>query len=266
MNLTLLEHWPNWAIFVIFPAASLTIMFAFTAAFRLAVKRSRFFEFDAETVNTTIQNTISGAYVVLGFVLVLVMSTANEIDDNNTKEASYIESLDRLLVMEGSTAAKNARQSLHAYTASIVNVDWDRLVDGIYRPETRALANMLFNHINAIQINNNRQQAIFSEIIQTQNKIIEYRNLRILSSQSQLPTLFWTLSFLTLLGIILVSAFQLTDASRKRAAALSLQLTILSWLFAVVMILDLPFVGEHKISPVAFERALHLMQLNSQAD
>ena len=261
MNLTLLEHWPNWAIFVIFPAASLTLMFAFTAAFRLAVKRSRFFEFDAETVNTTIQNTISGAYVVLGFVLVLVMSTANEIDDNNTKEASYIESLDRLLVMEGSAAAKNARQSLHAYTASIVNVDWDRLVDGIYRPETRALANMLFNHINAIQINNNRQQAIFSE-----NKIIEYRNLRILSSQSQLPTLFWTLSFLTLLGIILVSAFQLTDASRKRAAALSLQLTILSWLFAVVMILDLPFVGEHKISPVAFERALHLMQLNSQAD
>lgn len=261
MNLTLLESWPNWVIFILFPAVSLTLMFFFTAAFRLAAKRSRFFEFDTETVNTTIQNTISGAYVVLGFVLVLVMSTANEIDANNTKEASYIESLDRLLLMDGSAAAKNARQSLHAYTASIVNTDWDRLVDGVYRPETRALASTLFNQINAMQISNDRQEALFSEIVQTQNKIMEYRNLRILSSQSKLPDLFWVLSFLTLLGVILVSAFQLTDASRKRAAALSLQLTILSWLFAVVMILDLPFVGDHKISPVAFERALHLMQL-----
>lgn len=262
MNLTLLENWPNWIIFILFPAASLTLMFAFAAAFRKAAKRSRFFDFDAETINTTIQNAISGAYVVLGFVLVLVMSTANDIDANNTKEASYIESLDRLLLMDGSAGAKSARQSLHAYTASIVNAEWDRLVDGVYRPETRALANALFNQINAMQISNDRQQAIFSEIVQSQNKIMEYRNLRILSSQSKLPDLFWTLSFLTLLGVILVSAFQLTDASKKRAAALSLQLTVLSWLFAVVMILDLPFVGEHKISPVAFERALHLMQLH----
>lgn len=262
MNVTLLENWPNWLIFILLPAASLALMFAFTATFRLAAKRSRFFVFDAETVNTTIQNTMSGAYVVLGFVLVLVMSTANEIDANNTKEASYIESLDRLLLMDGSAAAKNARQSLHAYTASIVNADWDRLVDGIYRSETRVLASALFNQINAMQIDNDRQEALFSEIVQTQNKIMEYRNLRILSSQSKLPNLFWALSFLTLLGVILVTAFQLTDASRKRAAALSLQLTVLSWLFAVVMILDLPFVGEHKISPVAFERALYLMQLH----
>jgi Protein of unknown function (DUF4239) len=136
------------------------------------------------------------------------------------------------------------------------------LVDGVYRPETRALANVPLNQMNAIQISNDRQQAIFSKIIQTQNKIMKYRNLRILSPQIKLPDLYWTLSLLTLLGTILVSAFQLTDASKKRAVGLSLQLIVLSWLFAVVMVFDLPFVSEHKTLPVAFERVLHLMRLH----
>lgn len=262
MNLTIFEYLPNWLIFILFPVLSLALMFAFTIAFRLAAKHSRFFSIDEETLSTTIQNAMSGAYVVLGFVLVLVMSTANEIDANITKEASHIESLDRLLLMDGSVAAKSARTSLHAYTESIINADWDRLVDGQYRSETRLLANALFTQINSIQASSNRQEVLFSEIVQTQNKVMEYRNLRILSSQNKLPDLFWMLSFLTLLGVIIITAFQLMGASAKRVIVLSLQLTMLSWLFAVVMILDLPFVGEIKISPAAFERALHLMQLH----
>lgn len=262
MNLTIFEHLPNWLIFILFPVLSLALMFAFNIAFRLAAKHSRFFSVDEVTVSTTIQNAMSGAYVVLGFVLVLVMSTANEIDANITKEASYIESLDRLLIMEGSVAAKSARTSLHAYTKSIITSDWDRFVDGQHRPETRLLAIALFTQINLIQASSNRQEVLFSEIVQAQNKVMEYRNLRILSSQSKLPGLFWILSFLTLLGVIIITAFQLMGTSTKRLIPLSLQLTMLSWLFAVVMILDLPFVGEIKISPAAFERALHLMKIN----
>ncbi|QWD86069.1 DUF4239 domain-containing protein [Polynucleobacter asymbioticus] len=260
MSMELLENLPNWALFIIFPVGSWLALGSLVLLFRTISKPLGFEDFDSNILDTATQNVMSGAYVVLGFVLVLVMATVNEIDSNITKEASQIEGLDRLLIIEGSQAAQTTRQTLHLYTKSIVSDEWSRLAGGPRNPITRQYADELFKNLRAIQPGSALQVALFTDIIRSGDEIAQYRNLRIMNSQSHLPNLFWQLSCLTFFGVIVIAALRLTNLSNIRIIALSVQLAMLSWLLATVMILDLPYLGVVKASPEAFERSIQLMQ------
>jgi hypothetical protein len=263
MGMGFLENLPNWVLFIIFPAGSWLALGFLTLLFRALAKPLGFEDVDLDILDTATQNVMSGAYVVLGFVLVLVMATANDIDSNISKEASQIESLDRLLIMEGSPAAQTARQTLLVYTKSIVSDEWKRLSGGPRNPSTRIYADTLFANLRAIEPLSNRQVALFMDVIKTGDDIAQYRNLRMTSSQSRLPSLFWHLSYLTLLGVIIISALRLLRPSSIRIFALAVQLAMISWLFATVMILDLPYLGQVKTSPEAFEKAIQIMESRS---
>ena len=259
MSAELLENLPNWTWFIIFPLVSLLVLVLLTAIFRKLSEHFGLQDFDTDILDTATQNVMSGAYVVLGFVLVLVMATVNDIDNNVSKEASQIESLDRLLIMEGSAAAKTARNALLTYTKSIVADEWGQLASGAKNPKTRIHAEELFSHIKLIEPSTNRQATLFIEIVKASDDIAQSRNLRIMNSQSRLPDLFWQLSYLTLFGVIVIAALRLMNPSHIRIIALSMQLCMISWLLAVVMILDLPYLGQVKASPEAFQSAINLI-------
>lgn len=261
MSAELLEYLPNWSWFIIFPVLSLLTLFLLTAVFRIFFEHIGSQGIDGAILNEVTPTIMSAAYMVLSFVLVLVMATVNDIDNNVSKEASQIESLDRLLIMEGSSAAKSARYALLEYTKSIVTDEWGQLVGGANNPKTRIYAHELFNHINLIEPTTNRQAALFTEIVKAENDIAQSRNLRIMNSQSRLPVLFWQLSYLTLFGVIVIAALRLMDPSQIRIIALSVQLSIISWLLATVMILDLPYLGQVKASPEAFQRTINLISV-----
>lgn len=104
---------------------------------------------------------------------------------------------------------------------------------------------------------------LLQNIVRTWDQIAQSRNLRIMNSQSHTPNLFWQLSYLTVLGAITIAALRLLKPSSIRIIALAVQLAMISWLFATVMILDLPYLGQEKISPAAFDRAVRLMESRS---
>jgi len=260
MGIEFLEGLPNWILFIIFPAGSLLVLTLLTLFLRSSSEFLGLQDFDSDILDTATQNVMSGAYVVLGFVLVLVMATANDIDNNISKEASQIESLDRLLIMEQSPAAQAARKTLHLYAKSIVTDEWSRLAGGPRNPNPRLYADQLFQNLKAIEPGTTRQAALFIDIIRSGDEIAQYRNLRIMNSHSRLPALFWQLSYLTLFGVIVIGALRLMKPSNIRIIALSVQLVMISWLLATVMILDLPYLGVVKTSPEAFEKAIQLMQ------
>ena len=260
MNLKLLELLPSELMFVLLPALALLALALLTGIFRFFSKQFGFDDFDAGILDTATQNAMSGAYVVLGFVLVLVMATSNEIDGNVAKEASQIERLDRLLVLEGCPAAQVARQSLQVYAKSIVSDDWRKLSQGARHSQTRNQSDALFQTIKAIEPSTSLQVALLIDIIKTNEELNQYRNIRMLGAQSSLPGLFWQLSYLTMLGVIAIAALRLLKPSGIGIAALVIQLIMISLLFATVMILDMPYIGQVKSSPEAFNLAIKLMQ------
>lgn len=260
MNLITISSIPNWLLFIIFPLTTWAILGLLIVLFRYIAKRIGCEHFDGEILNTATSNVVSGAYVILGFVLVLVLTAASDIDSNLSKEASHIEGLDLLLVIEGSPASEKVRHSLHSYTRSIVTDEWARLAGGEKRNITRQKLESMFVDLSTLQRSSTKREALLADIMESANQVVQYRNLRILASQSRLPSLFWHLSYLTLLGVIVIAALRLIRPSGTGVLALIIQLTTISWLFATVMILDLPYLGEHKVSPEAFERAIQLME------
>lgn len=251
---------PNWALFILFPFFSLAVLAVMSALFRLVSKQLGFHDFDPDILDTATQNAMSGAYVVLGFVLVMVMSTTNEIDANMAKETSQIERLDRLLILEGSPASQIARKTLQAYTQSIIDDDWRKLSLGTRYSETRGYSNKLFDNLKAIEPKDSLHNALWIDIIKTNEELNQYRSLRMLSSKSRLPSLFWQVNYLTLFGVIAIAALRLLNPSGIRVTAIVIQLVMISLLFATVMILDMPYIGQERSSPEAFEFAVQLLQ------
>ena len=80
--------------------------------------------YESSVLDTATQNTMSGAYVVLGFVLVLAMTTLSELDSKISQEATAIRSLERLLVLEGSKDSFISRTYLIKYVDSVLNEEW----------------------------------------------------------------------------------------------------------------------------------------------
>ena len=263
MNHSLIEMLPNWLIFFIFPIVSWGILAFLTFLFRKVSHTCGLEDSDFGVIDTATQNAMSGAYVVLGFVLVLVMATANEVDSNAAKEASQIESLDRLLMMEGSPASLLARQSLRVYARSIVSDEWKTLSEGLGSKKTGDFAKNLFQNIKDIQPKTSRQLILFPEIVKKNDEISESRNLRILSSQSRLPNLFWEVSFLTLLSVIVIAALRLVRPTTTSIIVLGVQIGMVSLLFTAVMILDLPYLGQTKTSPEVFIKVIDIIELRT---
>lgn len=260
MSHSLIELLPNWAFFIIFPVLAWVCLALVTWALKKVFSQTYGSEDpDSDVVDTATSNAMSAVYVVLGFVLVLVMTTANEVDGNIAKEASQIESLDRLLMMEGSQSSLAARQSLRVYTESIVNNEWKRLSEGTGSQKTTTNINQLFQDINKIKPDAGRQLALFSEIIRKCDEISQSRDMRILSSQSRLPSLFWALSFFTLLGVVVIAGVRLMHPTKIRVIVLGTQVAMVALTFTAVMILDLPYLGETKSSPDPFIKVIQVM-------
>lgn len=250
MSHSMIELLPNWVFFVIFPIIAWLCLALVTFLLKVIFTRpSHSEELDSDVIDTATQNAMSAVYVVLGFVLVLVMTTANEVDSNIAKEASQIENLDRLLVMENSPESLLARQSLKFYAQSIVNDEWKQLSEGAGSEKTNLHIDKLFQDINDIKPDTGRQIVLYSEIIKNSSEISQSRNMRILSSQSRLPALFWGLSFLTLIGVIVIAGMRLMQPTKTRIIVLGIQIALVSLTFTAVMILDLPYLGQTKSSP-----------------
>ena len=259
MNYNFLEL-PNWLVFILFQVISWVVLMLVTLLLRKVSHRCGFNDSDSDVIDTATQNAMSGVYVVLGFVLVLVMTTSNEVDSNIAKEASQIESLDRLLVMEGSPPALLARQSLLVYAKSIVRDEWESLAGGTGSRQTRAYANGLFKDIEGIKPNTSRQVILYAEIIKRNDEIEQSRNLRTLSSKSRLPNLFWGVSFFSLLGVIVIAAMRLRQPTTISIIALGVQVGMVALLFTAVMILDLPFLGQTKASSEPISKTIQVIE------
>jgi hypothetical protein len=259
MNTDLFAQLPNWVNFIAFPVLSWIALAVVRFLLHKYRKVLRIEDVDYDVVDSATQNIMSGAYVVMGFVLVLVMATASDVDGNVAKEASQIVSLDGMLGMDASSAARSAQGALREYASSVVNDEWKCLRQGTGSEVTGASQAKLLKALASLEPASRRQVALYSEIIRKGDEIAQARDVRIENSQSRLPALFWQVSFLSLFGVIVNGALRLMEPTSVRIIAIGTQIGMISLLFTAVMILDLPHLGATKTSPEPIVKAIKIM-------
>jgi len=244
----LIEELSDMQLLLLFPIISCVVLALVTYALRVANKKLNWFDYDSDIVDTATQNTMSGAYVVLGFVLALVMTTASGIDDKVSHEAQAIKSLNRMLILDGSDPALKARQSLVAYTQSILRDEWPALRQGHGSALTSAALVEVFRHIDRIDPQSPKGNTVFGRILEAVDHVAEARNDRILSVSSTLPAMFYTVSVISILGVIIICALRLMEATPLRVVSLAVQLIMLTVMMGAIAIIDLPYLGDTSIS------------------
>lgn len=257
-HLQLFELFPEWVVLWIYPVVTLGVMAVLSIVFRRLLISEKLYDDDTDVVDTATQNTLSAAYVIMGFTLVIVMGTVDTYENNVVTEGTNIESLDRLLILDASPEAAAMRKDLLKYAKSIVNDEWPNISNG-GTEVTNQMMQQLSNHLNLLSPETAKQRILYTDIVRKTDQVIHARELRLLNASGGLPVLFWTLSYLYLFGVAIICALRLSHATPMRIIALSTQLTMLSLIFSAVMIIDHPFRGETKISPEPISQAIQMM-------
>jgi hypothetical protein len=256
---------PEWHIYYLFPVGSLIILVLLSFFFRHFNITKNPDDYDTDVLDTATQNSLSATFVILGFTLVLVMGTADTIDNNLVVEASRIESLDRLLYIEGSSESKKMRQDLKKYTQSIIDDEWPLLTKGSGSTKTREYLDVVLNDVHKLKPTDLKSIMLFAAITTKADEIALSRETRILASKNSLPPLFWNISFALLFGVLIIAALRLSKTTSLRAIALSVQIVMLSLIYTNVMILDLPYKGETRASPQVIVKTIQSMELRNSS-
>ncbi len=251
---------PEWLIFLIFPSGALLCIALLVSVFRKISGKLKLDDYDGDILDTATQNTLSGAFVVLGFSLVLVMGTTDRFESDVTTEATRIVSMDRLLVLEGSPQATALRGGLKQYSDSVVTDEWPMLSSGRGSKKTAGLLQDLFKELEQLKPQDPRQVSLYGDIVRKSDEIYHSRATRILNSRSSLPTLFWIVNYLSLAGVIIIASLRLMQPTSMRILALCTQIVLISVLFSAVLIIDHPFMGGTNISPDPIAKALVTLQ------
>ncbi len=244
-----IEKLSDLQLLVLFPLAACLVLALTTIVLQLANGKLNWLDYDSDILDTATQNSMSGAYVVLGFVLALVMTTASGIDDKVSQEAQSIKSLNRMLILEGTDPSLKARQSLIGYTQSILTDEWPLLRQRHESSLTAAALVDVFRKINRIAPQSSKGEIVFGKILDAADRVAQGRNDRIMSVSNSLPAMFYTVSLLSILGVIFICALHLIEATPLRAVTLTVQLIMLTLMLGAIAIIDLPFLGDTSISP-----------------
>lgn len=263
MTYSFLQYMSDTQLLVLLPLVACIALLVITVALRFMNRTWNWFDYDSDVVDTATQNSMSGAYVVLGFVLALVMTTASNLDDKVSQEAQAIKSLNRMLILDGTAPALKARDALLAYTNSIIVDEWPDLRQGQGSDVTsNALVNV-FLQINRIDPSTEKSIVIFSKILDAVDHVAQVRNDRILSVTSALPTMFYTVSLLSILGVIVICGLRLIEATPLRAVIMAIQLVMLTLMLAAIAIIDLPYLGDTSTSAESLQEVYNGLKLQS---
>ncbi len=247
----------DWTIHLVILGLGISVMLGLSRALRRVARGRSLTQDDVVLVDSITQNVAQGVYVVLSILFALVLATANGVGDNVITEAGQIQSLDQLLAFEATPQSEQARIVLRSYTQSIVEDEWPQLPDKHGSTATKVKLDALLGSIQNLRPESIQQVALLPEIVRTTQALDRSRDKRLLNSQSVLPSLFWFVSGISILGLIIVSALRLMEATWPSVVVHVVQLMMVGALFSALMILNAPFSGSTRTSPDAI---VHILQ------
>ncbi|MBK8549624.1 MAG: DUF4239 domain-containing protein [Ignavibacteria bacterium] len=207
-------------------------------------------------------NALGLIYAVL--IAFVVYATWEEYDSAKVyceNEANVLQDL--FLDSEGLPESSQLpiKEKIIEYMRSVIDQDWPLLSIEEANPESRKILTELFGLYTGMDsLKTDKQKIYFAESLSKLNQIAEFRRLRILSSQSHVPAIIWTVIIIGSLTSIGFSLFFGTRSLAVQASMTSLFAMTNAIVILMILALDHPFTGDIGIDPDAFEQILNYLQ------
>ena len=191
--------------------------------------------------------------VLLAFMVVLVWEQFNSAEDRTQQEATKISNLLRNSAVFPPPARSEIQERLIAYTRSVIDDEWETMARGESSPVASAAYRRVWTAYYGFQPQNDRQHDFYAESITRLNELGQDRRLRVISSESSIPTIMWILlvvgAFVTIGYLYL---FAISNAVLHRLMIGSVT-GLLAFILFLILALNHPFAGDVKVTPDAYE-------------
>lgn len=194
--------------------------------------------------------------VLLGFTVVNVQQRFDTIKENSKIEASYLAELYRDSEVFPEKHREEIRDSLRKYGKSVVEEEWDMLVEGKPNPNTTQAVNNIWHAYYAILPADTREQAWYALSIDRLNHLMKVRLSRILGGEQSLGDEMWTLLICGGLALIVFIWFFGFENVALQILMGSILAGTTAFLLFLIYSLDTAFSGDVSISSEAFENVL----------
>jgi hypothetical protein len=251
-----LYAYPDWIIFTVIvsavTAASVVVMLAVAAVIPNDHSKESF-----DLALRVMASIIAINTFMLAFAVVQAKNRIVQIEQGVKLEAASLGALDRLLLRYDEAATAPARATLKRYIASIVEDEWPAMSRAEESHEAQAMVHDLVRVVTQLQPANQRQQALYAELLHALDEVENRRENRVADMDGALPALFWAVIVaLCLLGMASGGLFRPRLVTVLMIAA---QGMAIGFMVAFIFTLDEPFLGDATVTPAPYERLLHQM-------
>ena len=196
--------------------------------------------------------------VILGFMLFTVWTDFRVAEINTNLEASSLVTVSRI----GAGLPSPARESIHAlglkYAEATINEDWPMMQVQLDSPASELVLKDMWKVLAEIKSSNESISA--DHLTVALKELSERRNLRAQEMRDRMPGILWILLVVGA-GVTVGSACLLGNDNKWLHYCQVLALTfVVTVTLAAIADLARPFEGSVSVTPIAFERALTMMQ------
>ena len=203
---------------------------------------------------------IGGLYaILLAFIIVDVWTDFHAADNAVTQEASAVMLVADYAGSLPAPAAHEFRQKLGDYVETVMNDEWQTMANNwgaeVNSPKAEAQLADLWRFVHNVPPDQQKDSLLAGAL----GSMTQYRVVRLMSSNSVVPDIFWLILFLGMLLLIFLSLMLYMDNSRLHLALviiLSIMLAISLWIIAIT---NNPFAGDVHVTPDALQFTLKII-------
>jgi len=218
-------------------------------------------------VTYTIVGAVYGVY--LAFTVVVVWQQFDQADQNATSEAVHLSEVWRDVQVLAPPTRRGVETALRDYAQSVVQREWPSMALGHGAdPETARSYEEVWRELYAVrgEITSSGDAPFFNEAVREMNTIGVQRRMRLLSSDSALPSIMWIL--LIGGGVITIAFAYLIGAPHAwmQVSVTAALTALLVFSLLLVSALQHPFSGDISVRPVAYESVVKSFADRLQAE
>jgi hypothetical protein len=198
--------------------------------------------------------------VLLGLILIAVWEqweAAKITADNEASEVAEVFWLaNRLPQPEG----RHIQELARSYAQAVVEEEWPLMERGKASPKAWAILDDIRDSIQSLDPSTDAQQVLYEQGLERVHDLSDARRERLLEAQEGIPGILWVM--LLVGGVVTVGftyLFGLENTTTHMLMVAALTLVICLILFTVAA-LNLPFRGDVRVGPDAFEQVLGRME------
>jgi len=194
--------------------------------------------------------------VVLAFVVIAVWEDYRQTDDTVMNEANAVGNLYRDCTGLQDSAAEIIKTDLRVYTQLVLDSEWREMEAGKESSKAWGSYNDMYLHIIHINPHSDREQVIFSALLDNLTKFSDIRRARITESKPYIPQMIWIILIAGSLIIIFFTYFFALENMRIQQLMTVMLSTTMALVLFMGVVFNYPFNGDFRIKPEAFERLL----------